>query len=529
MIDSWTAVIRELVENSLDAGADRITISLLPELWRVQVADNGCGMSLADLRLCVQAHSTSKLSKREDLEKIQTLGFRGEALYSLAQLADLEISSRPSQEPSQGWRLVYRQGELVAETPAAIAPGTIITVSNLFSQQLLRREVLCSPLKGLQTMLGEIALCHPYLTLIVRLGDKPWLKINPGKNAAQILPQLIKRVPWQDLQWLKQPLPHHPDLEDLELVIGLPDRLSRPRPDWLKIAVNGRVVQSPELEQAVLSATARIFPRDRYPVAFLHLHLQPSQIDWHRHPSKAEIYLHDLSYYQEQIREAIATAFKLNPVTLDQEISNQRVKELLKVAEVKQTYNLNASTPSNISFHSLQAIGQVNRTYIVAQHPAGVWLIEQHIAHERVLYEQLQQEWQLIPLDTPLILPQLQEHQIQQLESLGIETEAFGEELWAIRTIPALLHNRADSQAAILELSLGGDREAALVATACRSAIRNGTELSLSQMQQLIQQWQQTRNPRTCPHGRPIYLALEESSLSRFFRRHWVIGKSHGI
>jgi DNA mismatch repair protein MutL len=119
--------------------------------------------------------------------------------------------------------------------------------------------------------------------------------------------------------------------------------------------------------------------------------------------------------------------------------------------------------------------------------------------------------------------------QVEQLERIGLEVEPFGEQLWAIRSAPELLKKRDDCKNALLELSLGGDLQTAQVATACRSAIRNGTPLSLSEMQTLLDQWKSTRNPRTCPHGRPIYLSLEEPALSRFFRRHWVIGKSHGI
>jgi DNA mismatch repair protein MutL len=167
--------------------------------------------------------------------------------------------------------------------------------------------------------------------------------------------------------------------------------------------------------------------------------------------------------------------------------------------------------------------------YILAEHPSGMWLIEQHIAHERVLYEQLWDCWQVVPLESPLVLGQLSTAQLDQLQRLGIEVEPFGDQRWAVRSAPERLIDRDDCVDALLELSQGGNLESALVATACRTAIRNGTPLSLAEMQSLLEQWQQTRNPRTCPHGRPIYLQLEETSLARFFRRHWVIGKSHGI
>ena len=167
--------------------------------------------------------------------------------------------------------------------------------------------------------------------------------------------------------------------------------------------------------------------------------------------------------------------------------------------------------------------------YILAEHPAGMWLIEQHIAHERVLYEQLCDRWQVVALESPVILHQLSSAQVEQLKRLDLTVDPFGEDLWAVRTMPQALINRDDQQDALIELSLGGNMDEAIVATACRTAIRNGTPLTLPDMQTLLDTWQRTRHPHTCPHGRPIYLVLEETSLSRFFRRHWVIGKSHGI
>ena len=167
--------------------------------------------------------------------------------------------------------------------------------------------------------------------------------------------------------------------------------------------------------------------------------------------------------------------------------------------------------------------------YIMAEHPSGMWLIEQHIAHERVLYEQLCDLWQVVPLDTPIILSHLSPAQVEQLQRLTLTVDPFGDNLWAIRTLPQALMGREDCNDALIELSQGGNMDEAIVATACRTAIRNGTPMTQPEMQHLLDDWQRTRNPHTCPHGRPIYLVLEETRLSRFFRRHWVIGKSHGI
>jgi DNA mismatch repair protein MutL len=301
-------------------------------------------------------------------------------------------------------------------------------------------------------------------------------------------------------------------------------------------------------------------PRDRFPLCFVHLQVPPEQIDWNRHPAKSEIYLHHLADWREQIASAIVQALRLSPINLADTLYSQRTGTLLKTAEAESGYGSrriqgvegvegageaedesvqnsalsppqsgSKLQPSSLNPTPLKAIAQVHNTYILAEYPGGIWLIEQHIAHERVLYEQLCDRWQLVPLEPAVILPQLTVAQVEQLQRLGLEVEPFGEQVWMVRSAPALLAQREDCPAALLELSLGGDLQAAQVATACRSAIRNGTSLTHQEMQTLLNQWQQTRNPRTCPHGRPICLTLEESSLSRFFRRHWVIGKSHGL
>ena len=609
VIDSIAAAVRELVENSLDAGATRIVVSIWPQQWRLQVADNGTGMDLANLQQAASAHSTSKISTEADLYKIATLGFRGEALHCLAQLGDLEICSRPNdlgfadfgekrenvagenspllrgeiENARSGWRVVYSAaGEPVEVEAIAIAPGTVVTVANLFGNWPVRRGFLAQgkQVRLIELMIQQIALCHPQVNWQLRQGNTTCLHIIPGLTAQQILPQFVRGIRLNDLQYLNVnlpsiptskaadslvktqlvlsqtnqsyqfPIPHSPfpipnppfpipHSQSLELVMGLPDRCHRRRPDWVKVAVNRRVVRSPELEQTILSAFARTCPRDRYPVCFVHLQISPSAIDWNRHPAKVEIYLHDPSFWQDRVTEAIAKALELNEDVLPQPPIPDRVGQLLKASEQKGTYLVDSSTSQNdsdreakqhkIGLMELRAIAQVHNTYIVAEHTSGMWLVEQHIAHERILYEQLCNDWQLKSLEKPVILSQLSALQIENLSRLGLEVESFGEQLWAARKVPELLVDRDDCAEALFELSKVADLEAAQVATACRSAIRNGTTLSILEMQNLLNEWQQTRNPRTCPHGRPIYFALEESTLARIFRRNWVIGKSHGI
>jgi len=570
VIDSLAAVVRELAENALDAGATRITIALSPEHWRIRVADNGSGMALTDLEQAAAPHSTSKIRSSQDLWQLTSLGFRGEALHSLAQLATLEILSRSS-DAEAGWHVTYdAQGAPLQVDPVAIAPGTVVIVDRLFGTWTARRQglpPLAQQMRAVQTTIHQLALCHPHVTWQVRQNDRDWFQLWSGKTARYILPQILRDVQTGDLQELTLTVPNleHEDIEMIDvftpspldsstlyLLLGLPDRCHRHRPDWVRVAFNGRVVQMPEIEQTLLAGFRQTVPRDRFPLCFVHLQVPPGQIDWNRHPAKSEIYLHHLADWREQITNAIVQALRLSPINLADTLYSQRTGTLLKTAEAESGYGgrriqeleVRSQEPripgsgeageedihaASIPSSPLKAIAQVHNTYILAEYPGGIWLIEQHIAHERVLYEQLCDRWQLVPLEPAVILPQLTVAQVEQLQRLGLEVEPFGEQVWMVRSAPALLAQREDCPAALLELSLGGDLQAAQVATACRSAIRNGTALTHQEMQTLLNQWQQTRNPRTCPHGRPICLTLEESSLSRFFRRHWVIGKSHGI
>lgn len=556
VIDSLAAIVRELVENALDAQASHIVICLWPSSWRVRVADNGNGMVREDLMRAAIPHSTSKIRQRGDLGSICSLGFRGEALHSLAQMGRLEICSR-SQAGEAGWQVIYsRQGAGEKIFPFALAPGTIVNVSDLFSGWPARRRQLPSvaqQLKQVQQVIYQTALCHPRITWTVELNDKPWLSLTPGQSALELVPQLVKAIAAADLREGYQsvsldagvPISLAPSSVDpgtgaraswldgnaaIYTLIGLPDRCHRPRLDWVKVAVNGRQVAIPDLEQGILQAFRHTIPRHRYPLCFVHLTIPPRCIDWNRSPDKSMIYLQAVEQWSDPIQASIAALLRQNASSLPDHSHHQRVTRLLKTAESEGNYRLQGDLSDPLPGKaSLKAIAQVHNRYILAEQPDGICLIEQHIAHERVLYERLQSGWELVDLETPVILDQLSQKQVEQLQRLGLTVDPFGNSLWAIRQAPAPLARREDLPDALLELSLGGDFATAQVAVACRTALRNGTPLNLETMQALLNDWQRTRNPRTCPHGRPICLRLEESSLARFFRRHWVIGKSHGI
>ena len=537
VIDSLAAVVRELIENALDAGATRISVSLWPDRWQVQVADNGCGMDLSDLEQAAVAHATSKISSRPDLLNIRSLGFRGEALHSIAQLARLEIRSRTDSVNALGYQVRYDSlGVPVEVAEVAIAPGSVVTVRNLFEHWQARREVPTADaqLRAVVQLIQQLALCHPQVTWQLAKDDSPWFSLWPGPTAKTLIPQILRNVYDTDLEEYAE--------AGLYLAIGLPDRCHRRRPDWVRIAINGRPVAVEEIAQTLMAGFRRTIPRDRYPICFLHLRLPPAQLDWNRHPAKSEIYVQGVEQICDYVTHAIEKLLKIDD--LSESAQTHRATTLIKAAEAEGEYavsrqvdtvserlptqSLSDTLPGSLP-GDLVAIAQVRGMYILAEHEGGICLIEQHIAHERVLFEKLQQRWQMVALDPPVVLKDLNETQVERLSEVGVAIAPFGENLWAVRTIPEPLKERGDRTEALLELSLGANLEAALVATACRTAIRNGTPLTAAEMQALVNQWQRTQKPRTCPHGRPICLTLKESSLAKYFRRSWVIGKSHGI
>jgi len=534
VIDSPASVVRELMENSIDAKATRITISIWIDQWKIQVTDNGSGISFENLKIIAKPHCTSKILYSDDLSKINTLGFRGEALHSMTQVADLELFSSTQDlltEIRSGWHAVYfnalRDPEL---QEMAIAPGTTVRVKNLFKTWESRRtsgQTLKLHLKRIQQCIHDIALAHPHLTIQVNQDDREWFVLSTAATLTMRLLQVLPTGEKTDFREVKT--------DRLHLVVGLPDRISRRQSDWMRVAINGRFVDCPELLSTITHHLRRMLPRDRCPIAIAHLTLPPDNLDWNRHPAKQTLYLQHLDSWQTLLGHGIEEA-----LYLDLNQSSTRATSFIKAAEQRSGYSTSrsinpdstqpntAQSPKKLP-HGLIAIAQVRNTYILAEHGGGMYLIEQHIAHERVLYEQICLRWQLVPVKETVMLRGLSARQVEQLEKIGIEIEEFGEDLWAVRSVPELLLPRGDLPDALLELSRECDLQGAQVAIACRTAIRNGTPLDLQAIQCLLDQWQLTTNPHTCPHGRPIYLVLEESSLARFFRRQWVIGKSHGL
>lgn len=258
VIDSLAAVVRELAENSIEAGSTRLSLSLWPEQGRLVLVDDGSGISEPDLLLAATPHSTSKLTT--GLDQITTLGFRGEALHSLAQVAQLRIQSR-SPLATHGYAATYNdQGQCLQMQPIAIATGTRVEVSQLFAQWPTRQALLHNPrreLKRIQAVIHNLAIANPQITWHTHLNDQPWLSLWPGSLSKRLV-QLIPNLEPNHLRQQQQP--------PLTLTLALPDRFHRPKADWQRIVINGRCVECRPLSETLQAALSRSVPRDRQPI-----------------------------------------------------------------------------------------------------------------------------------------------------------------------------------------------------------------------------------------------------------------------
>ncbi len=375
----------------------------------------------------------------------------------------------------------------------------------------------------MQLQIQQLAIAHPQVSWQIYLGDRDWLSIWAGATNQEILPQIVNTIQSYDLIYrefsMQSPSQNH--ASKIAITLGLTSRSSRPRLDWLKIILNGRAIAFPELEQTILASLERTLPRNRFPVCIVQLDLPCDRIDWNRHPAKTEAYIQELATVQNYLKECLTEILKMptTPVTY-----TNATNELFRAAERKTPYLIPEKRESfNQSHPSLKAIAQVLRTYILAEHQGGLWLVEQHVAHERVLFERIEAQWQIVEIEQPILLKNLDDDSVARLQALGLEVVAFGNQIWAVRSLPEILVGHDDCELVLREMSQQDDPTLARATAACRSAIRNGTVLDLATMGDLLDQWQQTRNPHTCPHGRPICLAIDETDLAKFFRRNWLI------
>ncbi len=561
VIERPSAVVKELLENALDAGATQISVRLEQGgVKRIAITDNGRGIPPAQMPLALARHATSKIASLTDLENVTTLGFRGEALASIASVAQLTLTSR-STDQAHAWQL---SGQPHSEPePASGTQGTTVDVEDLYFNTPARRKFL----KTEQTEYGHcmevvrrIALARPDVNFSVTHNGRAvehWKEAEQDKRSAQILGDEFAnaRLP---LQEAAGPL-------NLYGFVGLPTA-ARARADAQYFYVNGRFVRDKLLTHAVRSAYQDVLHGDRYPSYLLQLDLDPALVDVNVHPSKIEVRFRDSRAVHQFVYHAVnrclaqtsATSFGSSPAPLaapsnampwmrmQQQTSFGVAQDTASYGSLFTSASLQTATPTVMPAASEEefplgfALAQLHGVFVLAQNRAGLIVVDMHAAHERILYEQFKQALEsntvqlqplLIPMTfvaDPVEVGTVEEHQ-QVLTALGFDIAVMSPTTLAVRGIPALLKN-SDAQALARDVlrdvrEFGGsrvlvERRNELLGTmACHTAVRANRILSMPEMNALLRQMEATERADQCNHGRPTWVQLAVSDLDKLFLR----------
>ncbi|MBN2058202.1 MAG: DNA mismatch repair endonuclease MutL [Candidatus Saganbacteria bacterium] len=545
VIERPASVVKELIENAIDAKASRIKVEIQQAGRKlIRVSDNGAGMSKADLQLAVERHATSKLSDLNDLFNIKSLGFRGEALPSIASVSIMELISRESSS-SSGTELRLEGGKRIDLEDFGSPTGTSVTVKDLFFNTPARKKFLKSPateMGHIGDIVAKYALARPEIAFELVSDGKPLLS-SPGSGK---LADAVIAIYGIDL--LKNLIESEQTFKNIK-VAGLISRPTLTRLDrsYETFFVNGRYVKNFLLNKALEQAYRTLIPNNRFPAAVIFLEIDPKHIDVNVHPTKKEIKFSRTQEVMDAVREFGRTALSkvveapLPPATEDSwtppaegrwqaAMADALFPEGLSTEEIKH-FEADRSLP-------IQPVYQHNNTYIICKDGPDLVLIDQHAAHERVLYDQLSEK-SGEPGSQPLLSPEtleftatefstLQEN-IAYLQELGFDAEEFGNNSFRIRSFPSTLSNRPAKELLLdiaVELQqlgksaqLEAKQENIRKLIACHSAIKAGDKLSFAEMHQLIAQLLKTENPLTCPHGRPTMIRLTLAEFEKRFKR----------
>ena len=517
-------VVRELLDNALDAGALKIDIELeRGGLGKITVRDNGAGIPFDEVKLAPERHATSKL---EDVNRVSTLGFRGEALWSMALAGTLELISRPQKQLGAA-KLTAKGEEITLERISAPA-GTKASVLELFANYPARREMQASQAaeyREVVALVGRYILHYPNLFWKLECDGEIRLQHAPSDSRGAVVTVYGTLVGNRMLSLGEgksrfipptPSLPISPSPPSLSGVISRPE-LSRPHRDRMHLSVNRRPVSFPvELERAVLSAYGELLSPGHAPVCVLALELPPERVNPNVHPSKAQVGLAGMSELATLLETTIRAALSEHPLA-------RPAPELRPVEPMIQK--------NHSSFPDLEPLAIYRDLYLLAEGEGDLWLIDVHAAHERNLYEQFEaafQESESVELEHPELLQLTPEQTMKLLErqgefaAWGMALEGFGAGLVRIRSLPAVVIGLSIPN--LLELILEGalsEREpqrAVLSRLACAPALRAG-QVTLENGVQVLEELRLTRQPWSCPHGRPTVLRLSERDLAHAFGR----------
>ncbi len=540
VVERPASAVKELVENALDAGATTVTVDLRDGgAALIRVTDDGIGMTGEELPLALERHATSKLEHDEDLDAIATLGFRGEALAAICAVSRFTLTSCP-RGSAAGLRLAGEGGTVKQRLEVPADGGTSVEVRDLFFNTPARLKFLKSSATELAASLRaltQLALAHPHVHLRVANNARPVLTAP----AASDLRHRVGAV-WG--HGVAARLLTVDRAEHGVAVCGLasPPDLTRGNREEIVVIVNGRPVRDPALLQATLDAYRPLLPRDRFPVVLLALTVRESDVDVNVHPTKAWVRFRHPRLIYEMVAAATQAALRRPAVVPDVDVRAAGESPLPErspgvVAEQAALFGAPAASETRPLFG--RVLGQVQDTFVVSTFGEEVFFLDQHVAHERVLFERFRRELldgvpaaQALLFPEPLELPPaacaLLERWREPLERLGFAFEGFGGPAIVVRAVPALLkasEPRRLIEAAVDEFAGAGTGaptlDRALAFVACRAAVKANTPLAREEMERLVVELSATETPYFCPHGRPIVSRVSLHDIRRELKRNW--------
>jgi DNA mismatch repair protein MutL len=537
VIERPASVVKELVENSLDAGSTQITVEAQGGgVELIKVSDNGVGIPASELELAFQRYATSKIDELSDLEKITSLGFRGEALPSIAAVTEVEILTQTT-SGVVGSYLHLRKGEILHRESRARSQGTTVTVRRLFRYFPARLKFLKSAStenSHIAHLVSQYALAFPEVKFSLFLDKRPSLRTTGNGELRDVIGEIYGPDMAQKMLQVEQK-------DGLAKVSGLasPPSLARSSRNYFSFFVNRRWVRSPLLTRAAEEAYHGLLMDGQHPVVVINIFLLAQELDVNIHPAKAQIkFCHEQAIFSS-VQKAIGEALDRMPIASSKavpfSVSSGQWQSPRMIMDNEPAFVV-AQLPT-MELPVLRVLGQLANTYIIAEGPEGLYLIDQHAAHERILYDQITTQWiqkevevqgLLQPINIELS-PREEETLRASKESLaefGFTIEHFGDKSYLIRAIPALMAraNIIEIITALLDSFVNKEspshwEEKIAQSLACHGAIRAGQQLSNEEMQELIKQLEQTKQPRACPHGRPTMIHLSSHQLEREFGR----------
>lgn len=540
VIERPVSVVKELVENALDAGATRIAVRVkLGGLAEIEVADDGLGIDPEELPLAVRRHATSKLAEEDGLLRISTLGFRGEGLASIAAVARLRIISRTAE--AEVGSTVEAFGETVSEVePAAAPPGTRVIVSDLFATVPARREYLRTPnaeFSRISTWLGTLALAYPTVAFTLEHDGRRVFAFGIEEGLHTRLAHIFGPAAARTL--LPIPTSHATGLR-LSGYISPPGE-DRPDRRAQLLFVNGRLLRSPLFTGAWTGAYRSFTMVGRYPYGVLFVEIPPAEVDPNVHPTKSDVRLRYGDHVTSAVREVMSAVLRRSAgERLERAISFAPAAGLAGASGNGASAPVAEALPFEVAEGGAQSgpriLGSLARTFVIGTDGDALLLVDQHAAHERIVYEQLlraaakrvQSEPLLVPhvFELPPAQAERLEGTLDALRAAGFEIEPFGERTFRLTATPLGFPRRGAGLdiAGFLDgldddvRGLGAN-ERVWASVACHAVVRAGETLEPAEMATLVARLRSCENPMHCPHGRPTIVRLEADAVARLFKR----------